>query len=88
MHTIMSSTLTLNQLNLDALHALYTHESIVLLLSFIDICDLAWQSTRDNLIISAHFFSDIAFLIVLASILSFCLNVDKYIHDSCEHRNT
>lgn len=43
--------------------------SLVIIEYFIvtDTCDRDWQSTRDNLIITAHIFSDIALLISVAT---------------------
>ena len=33
----------------------------------IDTCDLSWQSSRDDLIVSAHFFSDLSIVTILAA---------------------
>ena len=34
-----------------------------------DVCDATWQSTLNSLIISAHVFSDVAFLVLVVSAL-------------------
>ena len=40
-----------------------------ILCTYADTCDPTWQPTRDDLIISAHVFSDISFLVAIATLL-------------------
>ena len=42
-------------------------------LSSSDTCDSAYQSTRDALIISAHIFSDVAFLVMMVATVTITL---------------
>ncbi len=37
-----------------------------------DTCDSSWQSSRDGLIISAHVFSDLAFLVLITAVMLLC----------------
>ena len=45
-----------------------------------DTCDPIWQSSRDGLIISAHVFSDISLLILVAAGIYFAMD---YISKEC-----
>ena len=47
-------------------------------LSSSDPCDSAYQSTRDALAISAHIFSDVAFLVMMVAVITIVLAAQDF----------